>query len=119
MNIYTNVEGVSYVINPSNDLMTQSHATSTGDGGVQDLEVSNDSSAVDINGFITDESLNIETQTAYIDWETWFPTAVIGQQLNQDGTILSNPLSNGLDSVSLNTRRLLYRSHIPVTPAYE
>ena len=46
MNIYTNVEGVSYVINPSNDLMTQSHATSTGDGGVQDLEVSNDSSTV-------------------------------------------------------------------------
>ena len=116
-NIYTNVEGASYVINPSNGQMTPSGIISSAGGAVQELEVSGDSSTVDINGFITDESLNIETEPAYIDWETWVPTAVIGQKLNQDGSILFQPLTDGIDLIARNTGRLLYRIQIPVTPA--
>jgi len=115
--IYTNVEGISYVINPLNDQMTSSVATSTGDGGVQDLEVSGDASTVGINGYLTDSSLNVETEPAYIDWETWFPTGVIGQKLNQEGSILFQPLTDGIDLIARNTGRLLYRVQMPVTPA--
>ena len=115
--VYTNIEGQSYLINPANDQMTHSIATSTGNGGVQDLEVSGDASTVVINGYLTDSSLNLETEPAYIDWETWFPTGVIGQKLNQDGSILFQPLTDGIDLIARNTGRLLYRIQTSATPA--
>jgi hypothetical protein len=115
--VYTNIEGTSYLIDTANNQMVESISTSSGDGGVQDLAVSGDGSTVDINGFLTDPSLNPEMVPAYIDWETWFPTAVLGQKLNADGSILFQPLTDAIDMLSRNAGRLLYRVQIPVTPA--
>lgn len=116
-NIYTNVEGSSNVINPATDEMTGSAATSSADGGVPDLAVSGDSSTVLINGILADESLQPENEAAYVDWETWFPTSVVGQKLNQDGSILFQPLTDGVDLIARNSGRLLYRIQIPETAA--
>ena len=55
----------------------------------------------------------MENVTAYVDWETWLPTATYGQKLNQDGSILYQPLTNGVDLIERNTGRLLYRVQVP------
>jgi len=115
--VYSNIEGESFWVDTSNNQINYSAGTSSGNGGVQDLAVSADSSTVDINGLLADPSLNPETEPAYIDWETWFPTAVNGQKLNQNGSILFQPLTDGIDMIARNTGRLLYRIQIPVTPA--
>ncbi len=114
---YTNIAGTSYMIDASNDQVYLSSRASNNDGVTQDLAVSADGGTVDINGFMTDSMLNPETETAYIDWETWLPTAALGQKLNHDGSILFQPLTDGIDLVARNTGRLLYRIQIPVTPA--
>jgi IPT/TIG domain len=82
-----------------------------------DLAISGDGSTLDAAGGLTDSLLNPETQVAYIDWETWFPTAVTGQKLNQDGSVMFQPLTDGIDMLARNTGRLLYRIQIPFTPA--
>jgi hypothetical protein len=82
-----------------------------------DLAVSADGGTVDVAGEWTDSVLDPEVGVAYIDWETWFPVAANGQKLNQDGSILFQPLADGIDMLAENTGRLLYRLQIPVTPA--
>jgi len=42
---------------------------------------------------------------------------VIGQKLNQDGSILFQPLTDGIDLIARNTGRLLYRIQTSATPA--
>ena len=61
--------------------------------------------------------LNAETVPAYIDWETWFAEEVYGQKLNQDGSILFRPLTDGIDMTERNTGKLLYRIQVPVNVA--
>jgi hypothetical protein len=37
--------------------------------------------------------------------QTWFPSATSGQKLNRDGSIMFQPLMDGLDLVARNTGR--------------
>jgi hypothetical protein len=115
--VYSNIDGASFWLETSNDQISYSSGTSSGNGGVPDLAISGDGSTVNINGFLADPLLFPETEPAYIDWETWFPTGVLGQKLNADGNILFQPLTDGIDMIARNTGRLLYRIQIPVTPA--
>ncbi len=80
-----------------------------------DLAISGDGNTLEAAGELTDSLLNPETQVAYIDWETWFPLAVDGQKLNQDGSIMFQPLTDGVDMLARDTGRLLYRIQIPLT----
>jgi hypothetical protein len=114
--VYSSIEGVSFYLDTSNDTIHFSSAAALS-GGFPDLAVSGDGSTVDVVGSLTDSSLNPETEPAYIDWETWFPLAADGQKLNQNGSILFNPLTDGIDAIARNTGRLLYRIQIPLTPA--
>jgi hypothetical protein len=82
-----------------------------------DLAISGDGSTVDAAGEWTDSLLNPQTVVTYIDWETWFPLAADGQKLNQDGSLLFSPLTDGIDVIAQGTGHLLYRVQIPVTPA--
>ncbi|MGA2084025.1 MAG: IPT/TIG domain-containing protein [Terracidiphilus sp.] len=104
-----------YIIDTSSD---QIIGTASGvSGGFPDFAISGDGDTLDAEGELTDYLFNTETETAYIDWETWFPTSVGGQKLNHDGSILFQPLTDGIDMIARNTGRLLYRIQIPVTPA--
>lgn len=58
-----------------------------------------------------------QTGEAYIDWETWLPFSTYGHKLRQDGSILFQPLTDGIDLVAQNTGHLLYRVQIPVATA--
>jgi hypothetical protein len=114
--VYSSVEGASFWLDTSNDTIHYSMAVALS-GSFPDLAVSGDGGSVDVVGNLTDSTLNLETEPAYIDWETWFPLAADGEKLNQDGSILFNPLTDGIDMIARNTGRLLYRIQIPVTPA--
>jgi hypothetical protein len=105
---------IGYWLDTSND---QIHYAATNFfGGFQDLAVSADGGTVDVGGQLTDSSLNAQLEIAYVDWETWFPFGALGQKLNQDGSILFQPLTDGIDMIARNTGRLLYRIQIPVSP---
>jgi IPT/TIG domain len=114
---YTSIEGDSFWVNTSNDQINYSPSTSSGAGAAPDMAISADGSTVDIYGFLADSSLSAETAPAYIDWETWFPAGTYGQKLNRDGSILFQPLTDGIDMIARNTGHLLYRIQIPVTTA--
>lgn len=47
----------------------------------------------------------------------WPPLASVPPLRNQDGSILFQPLTDGIDVLARNSGRLLYRIQIPVTPA--
>jgi sugar lactone lactonase YvrE len=82
-----------------------------------DLSVSADGSTVMLEGTFTDQWFNAESDAEYLDWETWFPIPAVGQKLNQDGSILFQPHSEGIDLIARNTGHLLYRIQMPVKPA--
>jgi hypothetical protein len=113
--VYGNIERVSFWLDTSNDKISYFSMYLSDD--FPDLAVSGDGSTVDVAGELTDSSLNAETVLVYIDWETWFPLAANGQKVNQDGSILFSPLTDGIDMIARNTGRLLYRIQIPFTPA--
>jgi hypothetical protein len=116
--VYSSISGdvtIGFWVDTSNDSMH--FAGYNYFGGSNDLAVSGDGATIDVGGELADSSLNGQLQVAYIDWETWFPFGALGQKLNQDGSILFQPLSDGIDMIAGNTGRLLYRIQIPVVPA--
>jgi len=115
--LYGNDGGWAFWLDTSNDQISNSSWISSWDYSDMDLAVSADGSTVDNGGIFADPSLNPEMETDYVDWETWFPSAVIGQKLNQDGSVLFQPLTDGIDLMARNTGHLLYRVQIPVSPA--
>jgi len=82
-----------------------------------DLAISGDGGTLELDTQFTDEFLNVEDDTAYFDWELWYATGVTPSKLNQDGGILFQPLTDGIDLLARNTGRLLYRIQIPQAPA--
>jgi hypothetical protein len=113
--VFCNIEGTSFWLDTSNDLITYFSAFLSED--FPDLAVSGDGSTIDIAGEWTNAFLDPEIVVVYVDWETWFPLAANGQKVNQDGSILFSPLTDGIDMIARNTGRLLYRIQIPLTPA--
>jgi hypothetical protein len=116
--IYSSESGdvtIPFRLNTSNDQINFSASDYIYVG--QELEVSADGSTVNAAGKWYDNFLNQQIGVVYIDWETWFPIAASGQKLSQDGSILFQPLTDGIDMIARNTGRLLYRVQIPITPA--
>lgn len=114
--VYINLAGAVYRIDTATNTITEDSALSQG-FQTADGAISADGSTISLNGYLTDSSLIAETLPAYIDWETWLPTATFGQQLSQDGSVLYQPLTNGVDMIERNTGRLLYRVQVPGTQA--
>lgn len=116
--VYSSIAGdvtISFWLDTSNDHIHYSASDYVYVG--QDLAVSGDGSTIDAAGKFSDSLLNSQIGVVYIDWETWLPLAVYGQKLNQDGSILFQPLTDGIDMIDRSTGRLLYRIQIPITPA--
>jgi hypothetical protein len=117
--VYGNITDVGFRVNTATDQVESAQAfqLQEGAGFFPELSVSGDGSTTSVDGYITDPTLGIETVPAYIDWEAWFAAGVNGQKLNRDGSILFQPLSDGVDLIARNTGRLLYRIQIPGTIA--
>lgn len=114
--IYSHVENATFWVDTSNDSIHYSRIASLS-GGFHDVAISSDGSTVASDSWIYDSSLNPEIPSAYIDWETWLPTAIPGEKLNSDGSILFQPLSTGFDMIARNTGQLLYRLQSATAPA--
>jgi hypothetical protein len=110
--VYLNIAGIVYWIDTATDTVNLDSETGRG-FQTADGAISSDGSTISIDGYLTDSSLNVETLPAYIDWETWLPTATYGQKLSADGSILYQPLANGVDLIERNTGHLLYRVQVP------
>ena len=115
--VYVNVEGATYWFNTATNAANHATAVASNSGGEVDGAISGDGSTVDFDGYFTDPQLNPENVPAYIDWETWLPSSTYGQKLNQDGSVLYQPLTNGIDLIERNSGRLLYRVQVPGTVA--
>ncbi len=116
--VYTEVEGEALWLDTATDTIHESISTASNSGGYSDLAISSDGSTLITNDYLTDSSLNAISAPAYIEWETWLPTPTLGQKLYHDGSILLQPLTDGLDLISRNTGRLLYRVQLPFTVPY-
>jgi hypothetical protein len=115
--VYANVEGGVFWVNTADDTVHSAGGVSSNDGGELDAAISGDGNTLDINGYLADGSLHPENVGAYIDWETWLPSATYGQKLSHDGSVLYQPLSDGVDVIERNTGRLLDRVQVPVAVA--
>jgi hypothetical protein len=111
--LYGEVEGVAFRVATATDTFTYASNVSDDYGGNQDVAISEDGSTLTINGFIADKNANPINVTAYVDWETWLPSAVLGQKLSPDGSLLYQPLTDGIDVISRNSGRLLFRVQVP------
>jgi len=115
--VYVNIDGGTEWADTSDDQIHFPPSFSAIGGYYPELSLSNDGSTLDVDGDFADPSLHPETVPEYVEWETWLPTFMNGQKLNRDGSILFEPLTDGIDLIARNTGRLLYRIQIPEAPA--
>jgi IPT/TIG domain len=115
--VYSEVEGAAFWLDTATDTIHYSTSTASNNGGYPDLAISTDGFTLSTNTDLTDSSLNAISAPAYIEWETWLPSPTLGQKLYSDGSILLQPLTDGIDLISRNTGRLLYRVQLPLTVA--
>jgi hypothetical protein len=116
--VYSDLSGSEFWVDTTTDTLHRASGTAAHESlGTVDGAISADGSTISVNGYLTDDLLNPETLAVYIDWETWLPTASYGQKLNRDGSILYQPLTDGVDLIERNTGRLLYRVQVPGTLA--
>jgi len=119
--VYAEIDGGILWMNTATDQLTLISGNGAVPTGPVDFAISADGSTVVFEGALMDAELHAETAAAYIDWETWFPTGFPGQKLAADGSILIQPLTDGLDLIARDTGHLLYRIQIPAatTAAYD
>ena len=114
--VYCAIDGATFWLDTSNDQMHFASPVAN-NNTVPEAAISGDGSIVDVEDSLDDASLNQETEPAYVDWETWLPSAALGQKFSQDGSIFYQPLTDGIDLLPRNTGQLLYRVQIPGTMA--
>lgn len=79
--------------------------------------ISADGTTLVMSGILTDSSLNAVNLPAYVDRETWLAEATIGQKLSSDGSLMFQPLANGIDMIDTGSGRLINRVQVPVALA--
>jgi hypothetical protein len=119
--VYAEIDGGILWMNTATDQLTLISGNGAVPTGPVDFAVSADGSTVVFEGTLLDAELNAETAEAYIDWETWLPMGFPGQKLGADGSVLFQPLTDGLDLIARDTGHLLYRIQISAaaTAAYD
>ena len=115
--VYGEIGGGILWMDTATDQLTLISGTGPVPTGSEDFAVSADGSTVVFEGSLMDAELHPEAAEAYIDWETWLPTGFPGQKLSADGSILIQPLTDGLDLIARDTGHLLYRIQVPANPA--
>jgi len=112
--IYSQIEGIVFRVDPSTDKITVASAINSNSGGNLELALSADGSTLATNGFLADSAMNPINIPSYLDRETFIPIATLGQKLNRDGSILFQPLTDGIDMISTATGRLEWRIELPI-----
>ena len=112
--VYSQIQGIVFYLDSTNDAITSATTINSNSGGNAELALSADGSTLVTNGFFADANLNATGLQVYTDRETWLPLATIGQKLDIDGSLLFQPLTNGIDVVDVQTGRLVNRVQLSV-----
>ena len=103
-----------WVVDTSNDSLTEGiQATLAGDGN-EDAALSGDGTVLLASDLLTDDSLNVFGDITYVDRNTWLPVALYGQKVSSDGSLIFQPLTDGIDVHDGASGLLLYRVQFPV-----
>lgn len=106
-----------WIIDTSNDSLTEGlQATFAGDGN-EDAALSGNGSVLLASDLLTDNNLNVFGDVTYVDRDVWLPVAVYGRKLNADGSLVFQPLTNGIDVLDGITGLLQYRVTLPIQAA--
>jgi hypothetical protein len=102
-----------WVLDTSDDSLTESFAISSAGDFNEDAALSGDGSVLLAADLLTDDNLNTFGNIAYVDRDVWLPLAVYGQKLNKDGSLIFQPLTDGIDIHDSTTGLLDYRVQFP------
>lgn len=111
--VYSQIQGIVFFVEPATDVLTFASTINSNSGGNDELALSADGSTLITNGFFADANLDAVGLQVYTDREIWLPVATIGQKLSNDGTVLFQPLTDGLDVTDVLTGRLVNRVQLP------
>ena len=114
--VYVNENGHAWTLDTTNDNLTGALQV-TVDGGSVEMAISGDGTVLATANFVTDSSLNAETEIGYVDREVWLPLAVYGQKLSSNGSVLYQPLTDGIDVIDGAAGLLKYRLALPLQAA--
>lgn len=112
--VYSQIEGIVFFVDPTTDNFTFATTLNSNDGGNGELALSADGSTLITNGFFADADPNAVDLQVYTDREVWLPVATIGQKLSKDGSVLFQPLTDGIDVIDVHTGRLVNRVQLPL-----
>jgi hypothetical protein len=102
------------VLNTTTDsIFVGTQIQNIGDGNA-DMALSGDGTTLLTEDLLTDANLNIEGDITYVDRDVWLPLAVYGQKLNANGSIVFQPLTDGIDVHDAATGLLTYRVELPI-----
>ena len=111
--VYSQIQGIVFFVEPATDVLTFASTINSNSGDNDELALSADGSTLITNGFFADANLDAVGLQVYTDREIWLPVATIGQKLSNDGTVLFQPLTDGLDVTDVLTGRLVNRVQLP------
>lgn len=99
----------AWLLDPATGGVTEEfQAQNAGDGNL-DLALSGDGATLITVDMLTDANMNVEGNITYVDRDVWLPLALYGQKLNSDGSLVFQPITNGVDIHDAATGLLLYR----------
>jgi hypothetical protein len=102
------------VLNTSTDsISVGTMVQNIGDGNV-DMALSGDGTTLLTEDLITDANFNVQGDITYVDRDVWLALAAYGQKLNTDGSLVFQPLTNGIDVHDAATGLLTYRVELPI-----
>ncbi len=114
--VYLNENGDAWTLDTSDNSLTEALQVTNDEGSVE-MAISGDGSTLITSNFLTDSNLNALTEVGYVDREVWLPIAVYGQKLNSNGSLMFQPLTNGIDVIDGTTGLLEYRVALAVQAA--
>ena len=79
-----------------------------------DAAISADGSVVLTSGLLTDSGLNVFSDITYVDRDVWLETALFGQKLNANASLVFQPLVDGVDVLDGTTGLLQNRVELPL-----
>jgi DNA-binding beta-propeller fold protein YncE len=117
--IFFNLAGGPFVLDTTTDTTTTND--SLANEGDLELALSGDQSWLTAADYVMDTSLNAESILTLTERQVWNETAVYGEKLNADGTLLFRPLVDALDVMDGKRATLVTRISLPMqlSPVYD
>jgi DNA-binding beta-propeller fold protein YncE len=103
-----------WVVDTSDDSLTEGLQATLAGNGNEDAALSGDGSVLLASDLLTDDNLNVFGDVTYVDRDVVLPIAVYGQKLNSNGSLVFQPLTNGIDVLNGATGLLQQRVALPI-----